>query len=122
MYKIKIIRTFAGAHYLRGYQGKCENLHGHNWKVEAEILCRKLDKIGIAIDFKIIKKKLDSILTELDHTLLNKHSAFRKINPSAENIAKYIFRKLSEKISNNAKVKSVTVWESDNASAEYSED
>ncbi len=122
MYKIKIIRAFAGAHYLKGYQGKCENLHGHNWKVEAEILCKKLDKTGIAIDFKKVKEKLDSILSELDHTLLNRHSAFRRKNPSAENIANYIFRKLSEKMPGDAKVKGVTVWESDNASAEYFED
>jgi 6-pyruvoyltetrahydropterin/6-carboxytetrahydropterin synthase len=122
MYKIAVTRTFAGAHYLKGYLGKCENLHGHNWKVVAVFSCEKLDEIGIAIDFKIATQALDSILNELDHTLLNNHSAFKKTNPSAENIAKYIFKKLSAKIQKKAKVKSVTVWESENHSAEYSED
>lgn len=122
MYKITITKTFAGAHYLKGYHGKCEKLHGHNWKVEAAFSCKKLDKIGIGLDFKILKRALESVLNELDHTLLNKHSAFKKINPSAENIANYIFKKLSKKFQNRASVKSVRVWESENASAEYSED
>lgn len=122
MYKIRITRNFAGAHYLKGYHGKCENLHGHNWKVEAEFSCEKLDKIGISIDFKIVKRGLDRILNELDHTLLNDHPAFKKTNPSAENIANYIFKNLSKNFQRRIRVKSITVWESENASAEYSED
>jgi len=122
MYTIRIARTFAGAHYLKGYHGKCETLHGHNWRVEAKFTCKKLDNIGISIDFKIAQSALASILDELDHTLLNNHHAFKRINPSAENIANYIFKKLSKKIQNPSRVKSVTVWESENASAEYSED
>ncbi len=122
MYKIRVTRHFAGAHFLKGYHGKCENLHGHNWKVEAEFACDDLDKIGIALDFKIVKKELDRILDELDHTLLNNHPAFKRINPSAENIANYIFKRLTKQFQKRARVKSVTVWESENASAEYSED
>jgi len=120
MYSIKIIRSFAGAHYLKGYQGKCENLHGHNWKVEAEWKCRKLDKTGISVDFTIAKRELDNIIKKFDHTLLNEHPAFKKDNPSAENIARYIFTELKKRFKNST-VSSVTVWESDNASATYSE-
>lgn len=122
MYTIKVIRTFAGAHFLRGYQGKCEKLHGHNWKVEINAEKGKLDRTGIAIDFKFIKKELDAILDELDHTCLNDHPYFKKINPSAENIARFIYKKISGKVQKFARIKSVSVWESEDASAEYRED
>jgi len=118
MYRIKVRESFSSAHNLRGYKGKCEDLHGHNWKVEVDIEDYDLDKIGMVIDFKIIKSKLRKILEKLDHKYLNKIPYFKKINPTSENIAKYIYDQMKEQRINPA---SVTVWESDTSLATYSE-
>jgi len=116
MYKIKIEGDFSSAHNLRGYKGKCEDLHGHNWKVEVEVVSSKLDKIGMVMDFKCLKEKLYVILEKLDHKYLNNIAYFKKVNPTSENIAKYIYDNLKNKIRG---LYSVTVWESDKASAIY---
>ncbi|MDD2679920.1 MAG: 6-carboxytetrahydropterin synthase QueD [Candidatus Omnitrophica bacterium] len=116
MYKIKIEGDFSAAHNLRGYRGKCEELHGHNWKVEVEVASPKVDKIGMVMDFKCLKEKLYSILEKLDHKYLNSIAYFKKINPTSENIAKYIYDNLKNKIRG---LQAVTVWESDKASATY---
>ncbi|HEY4715777.1 MAG TPA: 6-carboxytetrahydropterin synthase QueD [bacterium] len=122
MYEIKIIRSFSGAHRLKGYRGKCENVHGHNWRVEVELISGRLDKTGISVDFRIAKKVLDRVLKKLDHALLNDVAGFRDKNPSAENIARHIFDSIRNKFSKKAKVKRVTVWETENAGASYTED
>src|SRR4030042_5684895 len=96
MYYLRVYDYFSSAHYLNGYEGKCESLHGHNWKVEAEIKGKKLDKIGMLIDFKIFKQNLKKILEKLDHCLLNDLDVFKNINPSAEQISKYIFEELQK--------------------------
>jgi len=119
MYSIKVEGDFSSAHNLRGYRGKCEDLHGHNWKVEVIIQGSLLDKIGMLVDFKIVKRKLYSVLDKLDHKYLNAIAYFKKNNPTSENIAKYIYDRLKEK---NLKVSSVVVWESNKASATYYED
>ena len=122
MYEILIKSDFCGAHNLRGYKGKCEGLHGHNWKVEARFEILSLNDIGIAVDFKILKSRLNKILGNLDHAYLNKIKEFKSKNPSAENIAKYIFDRLKASIRNkNLFVKSVSVWESDSSCATYYE-
>ncbi|MDP1852741.1 MAG: 6-carboxytetrahydropterin synthase QueD [Candidatus Omnitrophota bacterium] len=118
MYNIKIEAVFSAAHNLKGYKGKCEELHGHNWKVEVAAQKKNLDKIGMVLDFKYLKMVVNEILDGLDHKYLNKISCFSKVNPTSENIAKYVYRKLKPKISI---VKSVTVWESENSSATYYE-
>ncbi|MFC1501035.1 6-carboxytetrahydropterin synthase QueD [Elusimicrobiota bacterium] len=115
-YKINVTKSFSAAHALREYKGKCENLHGHNWKVRACVLGKKL-KNGILIDFKDVKHTLNEILNELDHNDLNTTSVFKQINPTAENIASYIFDKLSNKIPKGLKVFEIEVWESENSSA-----
>jgi len=123
MFKLKIIDHFSSAHNLRGYRGKCEELHGHNYKVELVVQGEKLDKIGMLCDFKILKKNLDDILQELDHKYLNKVRPFNKINPTAENIAKYIFYEIRKRIQKlDLIVYEVIVWESENQCAVYSED
>ena len=119
---LKIIDTFSAAHFLKNYKGACENLHGHNWKVELEVKGSKLDQTGLLIDFKELKKILKEILEELDHKLLNEKPPFNRINPSSENIAKFIFDKVSKKLPPHVQVKSVTVWESEKACATYTED
>jgi 6-pyruvoyltetrahydropterin/6-carboxytetrahydropterin synthase len=122
MYKLKIITHFDAAHQLRGYKGKCENIHGHNWKVEIEVIAENLNEIGIAIDFKELKKISDEVVSELDHTFINEIPPFNQINPSSENIAKWIYLNLKSKLEKiPVKLFSVTVWESDNAGATYFE-
>ena len=116
MFKIKVEADFSAAHNLRGYKGKCEELHGHNWKVELEAASAKLDKIGMVADFRVIKNELNKVLEQMDHKYLNKIAYFRKVNPTSENIAEYIYNKLKAKVVN---ISSVTVWESDTSSAAY---
>jgi 6-pyruvoyltetrahydropterin/6-carboxytetrahydropterin synthase len=118
MYRVKIIKNFSSAHNLRGYEGNCEKLHGHNWKVEAALKGDKLDNVGMLVDFRVLKRALNAILDDLDHKYLNEHEAFTVINPTSENIAKYIFETLEVTFPNM--VDSVTVWESDDAAATYS--
>lgn len=120
MYELKVITQFAAAHQLRNYTGKCESLHGHNWKVEVILKGEKLNNTGLLIDFKEVKEATDRILEELDHSFLNELPQFKDQNPSSENIAAYIFENLSSKLNNNQiKVSKVTAWESDSASASY---
>ena len=122
MYEILIKSDFSGAHNLRGYKGKCEKLHGHNWKVEARFKSDSLDDIGIAVDFKVLKSKLKVVLKKLDHAYLNKLDAFKRKNPSAENIARYVYVALKKSICKKGQaIKSVSVWESDTSCATYYE-
>ena len=119
MYEIEVFSDFSAAHKLRGYKGKCENIHGHNWKIGLAIFSNKLDKIGIVVDFRYMKKRLNEVLKELDHKDLNTVAYFKKINPTSENLAKFIYDELKKK---RLPVFSVTVWEADNAKATYSEE
>jgi len=118
VFEVKIIRYFSAAHSLRGYKGKCEALHGHNWKVEAVVSCSKLNSLGMVLDFKELKEKLDKVLSFIDHRYLNDIGFFKKINPTSENLARYIFEKLKK---HNLKLKAVTVWESEDACATFKE-
>jgi len=116
MYRIIITSDFSAAHMLRHYKGKCENLHGHNWKVEVSAVSGKLNKQGMVFDFKDLKKKVNTILDKIDHKNLNEITYFKKTNPTSENIAKFIYDKVKDR---KIKVKSVTVWESNTARATY---
>ena len=117
MYRVKVIKSFSSAHNLRGYEGNCENIHGHNWKVEAALRGGSLDKVGMLADFRIVKKALKDIIDDLDHKYLNEHPAFETVNPTSENLACYIFRELEKTFP--AMVDRVTVWENEDAAAEY---
>lgn len=126
MYSIKIESYFSSAHFLRDYKGKCEELHGHNWKVEVNVEAKKLDKAGMVLDFKDLKMKLNEILEKLDHKCLNEIPYFsaaggsasggKKVNPTSENIAQYIYNSLKSEVKS---LKLVTVWESHNSCASY---
>ncbi len=118
MYQIEVTGNFSAAHQLRGYQGKCENLHGHNWMVSLTLEANQLDATGLAIDFREAKKLLKPVLEELDHTLLNQHPQFRERNPTSENIASFIAKRVSGEIP-GVKVVSVAVWESPGSKAVY---
>ncbi|MDP2905056.1 MAG: 6-carboxytetrahydropterin synthase QueD [Candidatus Omnitrophota bacterium] len=118
MYSVQVEAYFSSAHNLRGYKGKCESLHGHNWKVEARVTANVLDKAGMVMDFKVLKDKLNAALDKLDHKYLNKLPYFKKVNPTSENIACYIYQQLKPGIPN---IKSVTVWENSTSAATYKE-
>ncbi|MCM8784803.1 MAG: 6-carboxytetrahydropterin synthase QueD [Candidatus Omnitrophica bacterium] len=122
MYELRVNGEFSSAHSLRNYKGKCENLHGHNWKVEIVVSGESLDRIGLLIDFNILKKKLNIVLKILDHKNLNLIPFFKERNPSSENIAFFIYKKM-EKILKiyPVKVQKVTVWENERQSASYYE-
>ena len=119
MFEICVKSDFSAAHKLRGYKGKCEALHGHNWKVEVYVLSPALDKIGMVVDFKELKAALNSVLRKLDHSYVNNLPYFTKVNPTSENMAKYIFEQLQPKFK-DARVSRVTVWESDSSAASFS--
>ena len=123
MFRLKVQDYFSSAHYLRNYKGSCENLHGHNWKVELLVEGSQLNNLDILIDFKTLKSILKETLNELDHKLLNEIPYFKNVNPSSERLAEYIFKKIKNKLSqySNIKVKEVTVYETDKSSATYYE-
>ena len=116
MYEVVVKSDFSAAHRLKEYKGKCENLHGHNWTVEAAVSSKRLNKNGLLIDFKILKDRLKDILDRLDHTNLNEKTPFKKKNPTSENIAKFIFDMLEK---DGIKPQRISVWESDNSCATY---
>ena len=122
MYELKIVSQVAAAHQLREFQGKCEQLHGHNWKIEVYVTGDTLGEDGLLIDFGLIKKDTKKVLEELDHNFLNELEPFKKENPSSENIARYIYESLSHTLNNDAiRISKVTAWESDTACATYTE-
>lgn len=120
-YKLSVVKSFASAHCLREYKGKCENMHGHNWKVRAAFCGTELDKTGMLMDFTDIKAHLDKIMQYLDHKFLNEIPPFNTINPTAENIAAYIFEELKKAETATAKICEVEVWESETSSATVSQ-
>jgi len=123
MYELMIETGFASAHQLRGYKGKCENIHGHNWRVQTYVTAEYLNDIDIAIDFHELKRITNELIGVLDHTCLNDIFPFTEKNPSSENIAKWIFDSLKKKLAGFAvNVSAVTVWESETASATYHEE
>ncbi len=120
MYELKIISHLAAAHQLREFRGKCERLHGHNWKIEVYVSGEKLGKEGLLIDFRLIKEATEKVLHELDHRFLNELEPFKKINPSSENIARYIYESLGHDLNGEGvRVSKVAAWESDSACATY---
>ncbi len=110
----------ASAHFLRGYEGKCKNMHGHTWKIEVFIINDQLDSLGMVADFGILKTKLNDFIANLDHAALNDLEYFQVNNPTTENIAKYIYVQYSQ-IIHPLQVSKVQVWESDSSSVTYSE-
>lgn len=123
MFELMVETTFAAAHQLRGYKGKCERVHGHNWKVQVHVVAERLNDIDIAMDFHDLKNILNEVIEPLDHSFLNDIFPFTEKNPSSENMAKWIYDFLNKKLSDEqVQVSAVTVWESDSASATYYED
>ena len=120
MFELKVVTHFSAAHQLKMVAKKCENLHGHNWKIEIYVAGETLNDAGVLMDFGEIKKQVESIMASLDHKFLNDLDHFRNGNPSSENIAMYIAEAIKAKIENPAvRVSRVTAWESDDACATY---
>ena len=121
MFRVTITKSFSAAHVLKEIGGKCEELHGHNFRVEVSVSSKKLNDEGILIDFRVLKGWTAEILEDLDHKYLNDLPQFKGVNPSSEIVAKYIFDRLSVKAKPlKIKVDEVVVWESDNARVAYS--
>jgi 6-pyruvoyltetrahydropterin/6-carboxytetrahydropterin synthase len=125
MYEVTVEADFSSGHYLRNYQGKCENPHGHNYKVRVTLAGRELDKAGLLLDFKLLKNVLRPVIDRLDHQMLNDLEPFIELNPSAENLARYFYDEtnlqLAEMTSGRVRVKDCTIWETDTTTATYYE-
>jgi 6-pyruvoyltetrahydropterin/6-carboxytetrahydropterin synthase len=123
MFEVTVDETFAAGHALRGYKGKCENPHGHNYRVRVTLAGKELDSIGLLYDFKDVKQIINATVDRLDHQYLNDIPPFDKINPSAENMARYFYeeseRLLAERAPAGIVVKAVTIWETDTTTATY---
>lgn len=120
MFKLIVEGMFDAAHFLRGYQGACEHLHGHTYKVQAVAASDHLDKLGMVIDFKELRRILRLAIDEMDHCLLNDLAQFREKNPSAENIAVHIYSVMMPLVAiQNARLVEVTVWETPGNAVAY---
>ena len=118
MYNLTIKEHFSSAHFLRDYEGKCKNLHGHNWKVEAVVSGKELDKVGMIADFGVLKVGLKKVLEGLDHACLNEIEYFKEVNPTSENIAKFLYQEYQKEIE-PLTLESISIWESDNSCVRY---
>jgi len=119
MYTISVEKNFDAAHFLRGYSGKCEKLHGHRYRVIVRLICHKLNEVGLAYDFTALKRQVAEVTDKYDHQCLNDIEPFDRINPSAENIASTIYNALKPDFSGDAALDSVEVWESPESCALY---
>jgi 6-pyruvoyltetrahydropterin/6-carboxytetrahydropterin synthase len=122
MFRVSVEETFSSGHALRGYKGKCENVHGHNYRVQVSIEGPQLDHIGLLVDFTHVKHALRGIIAEIDHQFLNDLEPFRAVNPSAENMAKYFYEQMSARLKEmpaGARLTEAVIWETDTACAVY---
>jgi 6-pyruvoyltetrahydropterin/6-carboxytetrahydropterin synthase len=125
MYEVTVEDSFAAGHYLRDYKGKCENPHGHNYKVRITLRGAQLDKAGLLLDFKELKEIMKHVIDRLDHQMLNDIDPFTSLNPSAENLARYFYEQAGERLKaltqGRVAIGDVTIWETDTTTARYSE-
>src|SRR5271155_808830 len=125
MFEVTVEDSFAAGHYLRNYKGKCENPHGHNYKVRVTLAGNELDKAGLLLDFKELRDVMKQAIERLDHQMINEVEPFKVLNPSAENLAKYFYDettlKLDRVTSGRVRVKNVTIFETDTTTATYTE-
>jgi 6-pyruvoyltetrahydropterin/6-carboxytetrahydropterin synthase len=125
MYEVTVEAGFSSGHYLRNYHGKCENPHGHNYKVRVTLSGKELDTSGLLLDFKLLKQVMRPVIDRIDHQMLNELAPFTELNPSAENIAKYFYdqtnAQLAEMTAGRVRVKDCTIWETDTTTATYYE-
>ena len=123
-FEVMIERNFSSAHQLRGYRGKCENLHGHNYKIEIYARGRELDNVGLLVDFVELKRIVREVMERLDHQFINDLEPFTVINPSAENLAKYFYDEVSSRMATDngdapTRIAQIKIWETDTSIAVY---
>lgn len=125
MFEVTVEAGFSSGHYLRNYHGRCENPHGHNYKVRVTLIGAALDQTGLLLDFKMLKQVMRPVIDRIDHQMLNDLEPFTTLNPSAENIAHYFYQQTSEQLaemtSGRVRIKDCTIWETDTTSATYYE-
>jgi 6-pyruvoyltetrahydropterin/6-carboxytetrahydropterin synthase len=125
MYEITVEAGFSSGHYLRNYHGRCENPHGHNYKVRVTLVGAALDQTGLLLDFKQLKQVMRPVIDRIDHQMLNDLEPFTTVNPSAENLAHYFYQQTNEQLAGmtagRVRVKDCTIWETDTASATFYE-
>ena len=122
MFEVTIEETFAAGHALRNYKGKCENVHGHNYRCQVTLAGEELDNIGLLVDFTQLKQVIRGVIGGLDHQFMNDLEPFRTVNPSAENLAKYFYDEVARELTGlppGARISGIIVWETDTASAQY---
>jgi 6-pyruvoyltetrahydropterin/6-carboxytetrahydropterin synthase len=120
MFEVSVEQTFAAGHALRNYHGKCENVHGHNYRVLVTLQGPELDSIGLLVDFVEVKKLMGKVIDRLDHQFINDVAPFDKLNPSAENMAKYFYDEISAGLNGGQlRIGEVKIWETDTSSATY---
>jgi 6-pyruvoyltetrahydropterin/6-carboxytetrahydropterin synthase len=122
MFQVSVEETFSAGHALRGYRGKCENPHGHNYRVRVTLEGPALDSVGLLCDFTQLKRVLREIIGGLDHQFMNDLEPFRTVNPSAENLAKYFYDEVTRQVNElpeGARVSGIIVWETDTTSAQF---
>ena len=122
MFEVAVEQSFASAHALRNYKGRCENVHGHNWKVRVVIEGEKLDATGMLVDFLDVKNFMGEILDRIDHQFLNEIPPFDVVNPSAENIAEYFYQQMTGRLAETpvpVRIREVRIWETEIQSATY---
>jgi 6-pyruvoyltetrahydropterin/6-carboxytetrahydropterin synthase len=120
MFEVSVEQTFAAGHALRNYHGKCENVHGHNYRVQVTIQGPQLDAIGLLVDFVEVKRLMKEVVDRLDHQFINDLAPFDEINPSAENMARYFYDEISRGLGDGpVRLGEVKIWETDTASATY---
>ncbi len=117
MFEVSVEQTFAAGHALRNYHGKCENVHGHNFRVRVSVEGEQLDETGMLVDFVELKRAITGVIEYLDHRFINDLPPFDKLNPSAENIARYFHERVSERL--GIRIAEVRVWETDTSAAAY---
>ena len=121
MYEVTIKKSFSAAHLLKEIGGKCEELHGHNFLVEVSVVSESLNSEGLLIDFRVVKRWTDEVLEQLDHKYLNEIEYFKSVNPSSEQLARFLYDRISEKaLQAKVTLSRVTVWESENSCVTYS--
>ncbi len=120
MFEISAEYTFAAGHALRGYKGKCENVHGHNYKIQVTVAGERLNSVGLLMDFVDLRAAIKTLVDRLDHRFLNDLPPFDVLNPSAENLAKYFYDGLETQVREQGnRVNAVKVWETDTTSATF---
>ena len=121
MYFLSVELNISAAHYLREFEGDCQRIHGHNWKIRVEVKGEKLDNVGMAMDFKELKDVSEKVIMKYDHQSLNDVPPFDKMNPTAENIARYFYEQIAKELPDHISMSKISIWETEKYRLDYCE-